>query len=161
MSSGVGVSSRIGFGPHEIDTDAPTRSARLKWVIVVNEDLSPGLAVNAAVCAAAATSAQVTGLLGGDAVDVDGNTHPGLPWIGCSVLVTDAVTLRAIRAKAAAHPETFVADMPAIAQQTRVYNEFLASVGATAAEDFEYYAVSIVGPRNRVDRLVGRLGLLP
>ena len=155
------MNNAIGFSPNEIDTDAPTRSARLKWVIVINEDLSPGLAVNAAVCAAAATSARVTGLLGGDAVDAEGNSHPGLPWIGCSVLVADAATLRAIRAKAAAHEETFVADMPAMAQQTRVYNEFVAAVEATSPQDFEYYAVSIVGPRNRVDRLVGRLRLLP
>jgi hypothetical protein len=155
------VHNAVGFAPDEIDTSAPTRSARLKWVIVVNETLTPGLAVNAAICAAAATSPQITGLLGQDAPDAEGNIHPGLPWAGCSVLVADSATLRTIRAKAAAHPETFVADMPAAAQQTRVYNDYLSSVATTPAEAIDYYAVSIVGPRNRVDRLVGRLALLP
>lgn len=155
------MGSSIGFAPEEIDTGAPTRAARLKWVIVVNETLAPGLAVNAAICAAAATSHQIFGLLGRGVADADGQAHPGLPWAGCSVLVADAATLRTIRAKAAAHEETFVADMPAAAQQTRVYDEYLASVAETAAADIEYYAVSIVGPRNRVDRIVGRLPLLP
>lgn len=151
----------IGFAPEEIDTAASTRDARLKWVIVVNDALPPGLAANAAICTAAATTAGVAGLLGPNAVDADGSRHPGLPWAGCSVLVADADTLRAIRAKADQHPETFVADMPEAAQATRVYDEYRASIAATTSDTIEYYAVSIVGPRNRVDRLVSRLSLMP
>ena len=77
------------------------------------------------------------------------------------MLSADTETLRSIRAKAEAHPETFVADMPAAAQQTRVYEEYRESVSGSSGDDIEYYALSIVGPRNRVDRLVGRLPLLP
>lgn len=155
------MSNGIGFAPDEIDTSAPTRAARLKWVVVVNEALAPGLAVNAAICAAAATAQQVAGLLGPDAKDADGAVHPGLPWAGCSVLVADAATLRTVRTAAEAHELTFVADMPAAAQTTRVYDEYLATVSETAADEIEYYAVSIVGPRNRVDKIVGRLSLMP
>ncbi|QFY13072.1 DUF2000 family protein [Nonomuraea phyllanthi] len=142
-----------------MDPTAPTRAARLKWVVIVNDGLPAGRAVNAAVCVAAATSDAVTGLLGDDAIDADGHAHPGLPWAGCSVLAADAATLRTIRAKAAG--TCFVADMPAAAQQTRVYADYLATVKETGAEDIEYYAVSIVGPRNRVDKIVGRLPLMP
>ena len=35
----------IGFSAEEILTSEPTRSARLKWVVVVDETLSPGLMV--------------------------------------------------------------------------------------------------------------------
>jgi hypothetical protein len=149
----------IGFTTEEINPNAPTRAARLKWVIVVDSALPPGRATNAAICTAAATSGAVTGLLGDDAVDADGHAHPGLPWAGCTVLTADAATLRTIRAKAAARPDFFVADMPAAAQHTRVYTEYLAAVKETA--DLDYYAVSIVGPRNPVDTIVGRLALLP
>ena len=61
----------VGFAPEEIDTAAPTRSARLKWVVVVQQDLPAGRAVNAAACVAAAIGARVQGLLGPDAVDAD------------------------------------------------------------------------------------------
>ncbi|WP_449373655.1 DUF2000 domain-containing protein [Arthrobacter psychrolactophilus] len=154
------MTAAIGFAPDEIDTSAPTRAARLKWVVVVNEELPPGLAANAAICAAAATAPNIAGLLGEGAEDADGFFHQGLPWAGCTVLVADAATLRTIRAKAAAHEQTFVADMPAAAQQTRVYDEYRASVALSRAEEIEYYAVSVVGPRNKVDRIIGHLPLL-
>ena len=155
------MTTTIGFAPDEIMTGESTRSARLKWVVVVNEALPPGLAVNAAVCAAAATTAQVSGLLGHAVNDADGHEHPGLPWTGCTVLVADAATIHSIRAKAAAHEETFVADMTASAQQTRVYDEWASSIAGSTSDQIEYYAISIVGPRNRVDRLVSRLSLMP
>jgi Protein of unknown function (DUF2000) len=113
-----------------------------------------------AICVAAATSTAVTGLLGEDAVDAEGTTHPGLPWAGCSVLAADTATLRVIRAKAASSVGTFVADMPCAAQHTRVYADYLATMTKTQADDIEYCAVSIVGPRNRVDKIVGKLPLM-
>src|SRR3712207_2552299 len=118
----------IGFSAEEINTADPTRSARLKWVVVVNDSVPAGRAVNAAVCVAGATVQEVSGLLGPTAVDGAGSTHPGLPWAGCSVLVADAETLRSIRAKGEAHEGTFVADMPLAAQQTRVYDDYLAAL---------------------------------
>ncbi|MCL2515593.1 MAG: DUF2000 domain-containing protein [Microbacteriaceae bacterium] len=149
----------IGFAPDEIDTSAPTRSARLKWVVVVDEALPPGRALNAAVCTAAATGRAVAGLLGPDAVDAEGSAHPGLPWAGCTVLRAPAETLRTIRAKAAASPELHTVDMPEDAQLTRVYDEYLSVMSGKAADRIAYGAVGIVGPRNRVDRIVGRLPL--
>ena len=54
LDDGSGADERVGFHPDEVDTASPTRAARLKWVVVVDEALPPGRAVNAAVCAAAA-----------------------------------------------------------------------------------------------------------
>jgi hypothetical protein len=50
--------------------------------------------------------------------------------------------------------------MPAAAQATRVYADFRAALEGGASDAHEYLAVSLVGPRNRVDRLVGGLPLL-
>ncbi|WP_240796193.1 DUF2000 domain-containing protein [Streptomyces sp. RFCAC02] len=150
----------VGFAPDEVDFSLSTRQARLKWVVVVDAGLPPGRAVNAAVCAAAPTAAAVAGLLGAGAPDAEGTVHAGLPWLGCSVLAADTATLRAVRDRAASRADTFVADVPAAAQSTRVYGDFLAAVGGSRTGDLEYCAVSIVGPRNPVDRIVGRLPLL-
>lgn len=157
---GVTTPGVTGFAPDEIRIDEPTRSARLKWVVVVDAALPAGLAVNAAVCVAGATATGVVGLLGPDAVDAEGSAHPGLPWAGCSVLGATAEQLATVRRRAAAADGVFVADMPEAAQSTRVYAEYLAQVGASAADALRYLAVSVVGPRNRVDKLVGRLPLL-
>ncbi|WP_055490910.1 DUF2000 domain-containing protein [Streptomyces sp. TP-A0356] len=150
----------VGFAPDEIDPTLSTRAARLKWVVVVDRGLPPGRAVNAAICAAAATQSSVTGLLGDDVADAEGTVHPGLPWAGCSVLAADSGALRAIRAKAASYADTFVADMPALAQETLVYADYRATLSRTAAADLAYCAVSIVGPRNRINKIVGKLPLL-
>ncbi|MEV4014557.1 DUF2000 domain-containing protein [Nonomuraea angiospora] len=158
MSDAIITSRAVGFAPEEIDLTASTRTARLKWAVVVNDALPAGRAVNAAVCVAAATSNAVTGILGDDAVDTDGQVHPGLPWAGCSILVADAAALRTIRDRAASADGCFVADMPAVAQQTRVYTDYLAAMKET---EVEYYAVSIIGPRNRVNKIVGGLPLMP
>ncbi|SDS78315.1 Protein of unknown function [Friedmanniella luteola] len=152
--------ARVGFGPDEVDTASPTRAARLEWVVVVDEELPAGRAVNAAVCAAAATGVGVEGLLGPDAVDADGSRHRGLPWAGCTVLGASGERLLALRARAVAADGVFVADMPHAAQSTRVYDEYRAVVAASTGGELDLAAVSLVGPRNRVDRLVKGLALL-
>jgi len=150
----------VGFELDEVDQSAPTRSARLKWVVVVDGTVARGRAMNAAICVAAATAVDVRGLLGGPAIDGDGQSHPGLPWAGCTVLAADGEALKGILAKAKERQDIYVADMPEAAQATRVYDEYLAVMASLPAAEIAPLAVSMVGPRNRIDRIVGRLSLL-
>lgn len=144
----------------EVRTDLSTREARLKWVIVVDEQLPAGRAVNAAACMAAAVGKALPDLLGGHGHDGSGHVHPGLPWAGCSVLAADAATVHALREKAAAKAGILIVDMPEPAQSSRVYDEYLDRLAGTKHEDLTYHAVSLVGPRNQVSKLVGKLSLL-
>lgn len=150
-----------GYAPDEVTTDQPTRSARLKWVVIVDETLPAGRMVNAAACVAATTGAQVENLIARGGPDGSGSWHPGLPWAGCSILAATADQLAEARAKAAGSPGVLVVDMPAAAQTNRVYDAYLDELAATPAEKTAACAVSIVGPRNRVDKITKRLGLLP
>jgi hypothetical protein len=102
-----------------------------KWVVVVDETLPAGRAVNAAICVASATVDRTTGLLG------------------------------EIRAQAVAQPGVEVVDMPTQAQHTRVYDDYLLGVRRTRGADLSYYAVGLFGPRKAVDKLVKGLGLFP
>lgn len=142
-------------------TGLSTRQAPLKWVVVIDESLPAGRAVNAAACMAAAVGRALPDLLGGDGRDGSGHVHPGLPWAGCAVLAADAVTLHALREKASAKEDVFVVDMPEPAQTSRIYDEYLGLLAGTRHEDLTYLAVGLVGPRNRIGKLVGRLPLLP
>lgn len=147
----------VGFAPDDIRLEQPTRDAPLKWVVVVDAELAPGPALNAAVCVAAATAAQVDGLLGPEAHDPHGGRHPGLPWAGCTLLRGSREQLAELRDKAALWEDSYVADMPLAAQETRVYADYLARVAAEGAPP--YAALSLVGPRNRVSKAVKRLEL--
>jgi hypothetical protein len=149
-----------GFAPDEIITDRPTRSARLKWIVIVDETLPGGLMVNAAVCVAAATGARVEGLIARGGTDASGAWHPGLPWAGCTVLGATPESLAEARARAVAAGDLLVVDMPAAAQANRVYDGYLDELATTPAEKLAVGAVSVVGPRNRIDKIAKRLTLL-
>lgn len=151
----------IGFAPEEIDQTASTRDLPLKWVVVVDQALPAGRAVNAAVCVAGATTTRVRGLLGSDAVDADEEAHPGLPWLGCTVLSAETTRLRAIRAAASQRADIAMVDMPTQAQHTRVYDDYLHGVSTCRTDELDFYALSLVGPRKVVDRLVKGLTLMP
>ena len=146
------------FAPDEIRIDRPTREARLKWVMVVDRDLKPGLIANAVGCLAAAVGHAVPTLLGPGGEDAVGCVHPGLPWTGCSILAADRDKVATVRAKAIGRIGVHVVDMPEPAQTSRVYQEYLDILAKS--EELRYYAISLVGPRNAVDKLVGGLRLL-
>ncbi|MDA0565066.1 DUF2000 domain-containing protein [Streptomonospora sp. S1-112] len=147
--------------PQDVRIDVPTRSAPVKWVMVVNRLLEPGLVANTAGCLAAAVARRAPLLVGPGGPDASGAEHPGLPWTGCTVLgAEDAAEVGRIRERALGKAGLLVVDMPALAQVCRVYAGYLESLAQTAAEDVEYHGVALVGPRNRVDKVVGRLPLL-
>ncbi|MFC1407028.1 MULTISPECIES: DUF2000 domain-containing protein [Streptacidiphilus] len=145
----------------DIRTDLSTRKAKLKWVIVVDQSLAAGRLVNAAACMAAAVGKALPDLVGRDGDDASGVPHPGLPWAGCSILAADADTLGTLRTEAVAKgDEVLIVDMPDLAQTSRVYDEYLDQLAGSKTEDLTYCAISLVGPRNKIDKLVRRLPLL-
>jgi hypothetical protein len=149
-----------GYAPEEVVTSAPTRSARLKWVVVVDETLPAGRMVNAVACICASTGRAVEGLIARGGPDAAGHEHPGLPWAGCTVLAATPQALAETRARAAASEGVLVVDMPAAAQAHRVYDDYLAELVGTKPEDLSNCAISVIGPRNRVDKMVKKLPLL-
>jgi hypothetical protein len=149
-----------GYAPDEMSTGERTGAAKLKWVVIVDRSLSPGQAVNAAVCVSAATSPTVPGLLGPGGPDAAEQWHTGLPWAGCSILAASSAELVAMR-RQAIERQLLAADMPAAAQATRVYDDYLKELAKTHPDDLAVLAVSLIGPRNQVARLVRHLELLP
>ncbi len=149
-----------GYTPDEMSTGERTGAAKLKWVVIVDRSLSPGQAVNAAVCVSAATAPTVPGLLGPGGSDAADHWHPGLPWAGCSILAASSIELAAIRQQAIDR-RLLAVDMPAAAQATRVYDYYLRELAKTHPDDLAPLAVSLIGPRKQVANLVRHLELLP
>ncbi|WP_312871898.1 DUF2000 domain-containing protein [Amycolatopsis acididurans] len=139
-------------------TGVTTRTARLKWVIVADPGLGSGLVANAVACLGAAVGAALPGVVGEAVPDAAGSPHAGLPWGGVSILAADGAKIREIRAKAVTRDGVFVADMTKHAQASTSYEEYTASLAVTGEPD--YYAISLLGPRNKIGKLVGGLPLL-
>jgi hypothetical protein len=148
------------FTEADIRTDLPTRQAPIKWVLVVDADLGRGQIVNAAVCTAAAVGRALPAVVGPGVEDASGTHHPGLAWLGCAVLAGSAADIKEVRAQAITKPSVYVVDMVDIAQQIRVYDGYLERLAKAEAADLTYQVVGLVGPRNVVDKLTGKLALL-
>src|ERR1700761_3489681 len=156
----TGTQAPIGYQPEEVVTSEPTRAARYKWAIVVDSTIPVGLMANAVACVAATTGAVVQGLIARGGPDASGYEHPGLPWAGCTLLGGTPEEIAAVRAAATASDGVLVADMPASAQTNRVYDDYLAELADTKPDDLNVTAFSVIGPRNRVDKMVKKLALL-
>jgi hypothetical protein len=135
------------------------RPATVRCVIVVDEDLPPGLAANAAAMVALTLGATVDGLPGADLVDADGNTHPGLIAAGIPILAASRRQLSELHASAERHGVGIV-DFPSFGQQTTDYGAVIDRVAQTAANDLEYLAIALYGARRALSRLTGNLRLL-
>jgi hypothetical protein len=138
---------------------AVTGQTAERCAIVIDADLAPGLAANAAAVLAVTLGATVKGLAGPDLVDADGDVHPGLFEKGLPVLGAPREALPALRARALA-VGVGVIDIPAVGQQTNDYDEVREFVARTATADLEYLGLALHGSRRAVSRVTGTLRLL-
>jgi hypothetical protein len=124
-----------------------------RCVIVVDEALSAGKASNAAAVVAFTLGQRHSHLVGAPLRERDGAVHPGLIPIGIPVLKATAQQLSELRQKSLAHCD--VVDFPVQGQATTDYDAFLDAVQTLPGDSLQYLAVGLVGPRNRIGKLVG------
>jgi hypothetical protein len=130
-----------------------------RCVIVLDADLAPGLAANAAAVLGVTLGATVEGLVGPDLVDAGGEVHPGLFEKGLPVLGAPREALAPLRARAV-RAGVGVIDIPAFGQQTNDYDEVRAHVARAATDELEYLGLALHGSRRAVSRVTGTLRLL-
>jgi len=136
--------------------EAPQKPERC--VIVIDEALPPGKASNAAAVIAFTLGQRHSHLVGAPLQERDGTAHPGLIPIGIPVLKASALQLSELRRKSLAHCD--VVDFPVQGQATTDYDAFLDAIRAHhGGEALQYLAVGLVGPKNRIGKLVGGFSL--
>jgi hypothetical protein len=140
-------------------TAADPSPQTVRCVLVVDEALPPGLAANAAGVLALTLGATVDGLAGAEAVDADGQIHPGLIPMGLPVLAAPRAQLGDLRARAVG-AGVGVIDFPTFGQQTTDYDAFRRLVAQTPNAELEYLGIALHGPRRAIGRLTGNLRLL-
>ncbi|BAN27625.1 putative uncharacterized protein (plasmid) [Caballeronia insecticola] len=128
-----------------------------RCVIVVDEALPAGRASNAAAVVAFTLGQRHSHLVGAPLLERDGTAHPGLIPIGIPVLKASALQLSELRQKSLAHCD--VVDFPVQGQATTDYAMFLDAIQTHADDALQYLAVGLIGPKNRVSKLVGGLSL--
>jgi hypothetical protein len=129
----------------------------VKCVLIVDENLAPGYAANAAAVMAMTLGTKVPELIGEDFSDAGGAVHAGLFRYGLPVLKAPREQLPELRARAV-EAEVGVVGMPVNGHQTNDYEEFKTMVSGLAAPD--YLGLALYGPDRAVKRLTGSLALL-
>ena len=130
-----------------------------RCVIVVDQDLSAGLAANAAAVLALTLGAREPALVGPDLVDADERVHPGLFPAGLPVLKAPPERLAALRDRAESAGVGVIA-MPRFGQETNDYEAVRAEVARTPASELRFVGVALYGEQRPVRRLTGDLALL-
>ncbi|MCE1253514.1 MAG: DUF2000 domain-containing protein [Anaerolineae bacterium] len=139
------------------DTVKSTRPERV--VIIVDKNLPPGRAANAAAVIALTIGARHPALVGAPLLDLSGFAHPGLIPIGLSVLSADPDELPLLRRKALA-ADCDVVDFPVEGQLTKNYQTFMQAVSCVASEDLSYVGLALIGRKKEISKIVGHLNLL-
>lgn len=131
----------------------------VKCVMVLANDLEPGLAVNAAGVLAVSLGFKVPSLLPPDAVDGSGDHHVGLINVPLPILVADRETLRTLRVRSREQEDVLVVDFSDVAQHARTYEDYVAALATTPSEALSYLGLALYGPKKRLNKLVGNLPL--
>ena len=131
-----------------------------KCVLIIDEQLPAGLAVNTGVVLAFTLGSRMAALIGPDVLDRSGQSHPGITTLPFPILKARAEQITAIRLRASEMDSLFVVDFTDTAQSTKTYEDYTAKLAALLAEELRYLGLALYGKREAINRLTGSLPLL-
>jgi hypothetical protein len=141
----------------DLNTEQVARPQRC--VIVVDNELPPGKAANAAAVLALTVGQRHPSLVGEPLVDASGGVHPGLIPVGIAVLGASQAEMASIRDKAMA-ADCDVVSFPVQGQQTTDYAAFRDAVAEVSTDALRYVGLALIGDKKPVSKAVANLGLL-
>lgn len=129
-----------------------------RCVIVLNEDLPSGKAVNAAAVIALTVGQRHPVLVGAPFTDADQKEYDGLIPIGIPVLAASADILSALLASCNELALDKVI-FPVEGQETNDYAEFTAAVQARKTDQLRLLGIAIIGGKKAVRKLTAQCKL--
>jgi hypothetical protein len=131
-----------------------------KCVLIIDEQLPAGLAVNTGVVLAFTLGSRLAALIGPDVLDGSGQIHPGITTLPFPILKARADQIKAIRLRAGEMESLFVVDFTDAAQTSKEYHDYTAKLAALTSEELQYLGLALYGKREAVSKLTGSLPLL-
>lgn len=135
-------------------------NSAVKCVMVLDEDLPRGLAINAAGVLALTLGRKVDSIVGPDVTDGSGNEHVGITTMPIPILRAQADQVRQIRLQCAESNGLLVVDFTDAAQTTTTYDDYTQKIAGVPTEELEYLGVALYGPKKQVNKLTGSLPLM-
>lgn len=134
----------------------------MKCVLVINEELSPGLAANTAAVLAVSIGHQIDGLVGEDVADCDHSVHRGITQIPLPLLKSNGEHLRELRSMLLdeENQELYFVDFCDVAQKSKNYQEYQKKMEGLPGQSLNYLGIALCGPRKLISQYTGSLPLL-
>lgn len=131
-----------------------------KCVMVLDEELPVGLAVNTAGVLAVTLGRDIGSVVGPEVLDGSGRRHAGLTRLPIPILKAGGEVVRDIRLRAEEMEDLLVVDFTDAAQTSRTYDEYTSKIITVPSERLGYLGVALYGGKKAVNKLTGSLPLL-
>jgi hypothetical protein len=131
----------------------------MAMAIVLDAELAPGVAANAAAVLAMSIGKKHPEWVGEDLVDGAGSPHPGLTAHAIPVLRAAAEELGSLRERALGRGDLWTVGFTETARRAREYRYYAAELAAASPSELRYVGVALVGEREAVRALTSALPL--
>lgn len=133
-----------------------------KCVLVLDENLSLGVAANTAAILGVTLGRNLPELVGRDVTDGSGAKHLGIVEHPVPVLRGSPEAIKTLRQRLyqPEFREVTAVDFSELARRCLTYDEFTRRMTDTPEGALEYLGVAVCGPKKQVNRLTGSLPLL-
>ena len=135
----------------------------MKITMVVSRDLPLGLVANTtAVLGISLSKIYQQDIVGGDVLDADGNVHIGITAQTIPVLTGSREQIKNIRDTLfdSAYSDITAIDFSEVAQKCLDYDNYIKMMSCLPSSDIYYLGLCLYGPKKKVNKLTGNLGLL-
>lgn len=136
--------------------------ANEKCVMIIDENLPLGIIANTSAIMGISLGKTMPEVVGADVMDQSGNKHLGIIEFPVPILKGNREIIKEIRQKLyqPGFEELTVVDFSDLAQGCKTYTEFIEKMGLVQEETLNYLGVAICGPKKKVNKLTGNIGLL-
>ncbi len=131
----------------------------MKIVMVVNKELSAGLAANTTAVLGISLGNQTRDLIGSDCMDKEQIRHKGITQETIPVLGAGKDILKKIYLTCIENGLIELIDFNQIAQKSRDYSDYTQKLLRTRNRDLEFSGLCLSGPKKEINRLTGSLAL--
>lgn len=130
-----------------------------RCTLIIDSQLSPGLAMNAASVIGISFGRTVENLVGPDRQSSDAVNYPGVIYAPLPVLLAGGSYIQQLLATAEQDDEIYAMPFSALAQSCRTYDEYGERIAAVSSAQIALVAIGLIGPKKKITRLTGNLAL--
>lgn len=131
----------------------------LKCVMVIDESLPLGIAMNTAGVLGISLGKKIPDCVGVDVKDKDDVLHAGTIQIPVPILKMNTENLKQLVSEIEVDDDLQFIDFTDVAQGCKVYDEYIERSLQHKTDEFTYYGIALYGNKKKVNKLTGSLPL--